>query len=128
MSSELIEITTAFSVTIAVLIGLVALIFSVTVGFKKIAEIENIVGPQGSTIDIQKRAWGGSPVGRWIRIVYLMSFFFWRRIPGHGVKVASGLGDIDADVPWQLRRWLVIPMGVFWFSILMMIVGWLIVG
>ena len=79
MDADLLRVFIALSTYVTVMIGLLALAFSLSLGFKKIAEIENIVGPQGSTIDIQKRAWGGSPVGRWIRIVYLMSFFFWRR-------------------------------------------------
>ncbi|WP_203142729.1 hypothetical protein [Marinobacter mangrovi] len=128
MNSESFEAIVALVVMIDIFIGLAALAFSLTSGFRKIAEIESRIAPKGSTIDVQKKAWGEGPVGRWIRIVYLLSFFFWRRIPGHGVKVASNLGDIHADVPWRLQCWLVIPMVLFWSSILLMVVGWLLIG
>ncbi|TBW47805.1 hypothetical protein EZI54_22190 [Marinobacter halodurans] len=55
MNSESFEAIVALAVMTAVFIGLAALIFSLTIGFRKIAEIESRITPKGSTIDVQKK-------------------------------------------------------------------------
>lgn len=116
------------SVVAGTLVGLLASLFCLTVGFQKIRQIEDIVGYEGGTINDQKSMWGEGPIGRWMRVAYLMNFFFWRQFPGHGVKVASKLGDTTADVPKNLRAWLVWPMTIFWIGFFILMIGGGVLG
>lgn len=122
MNSEHLQAALAITGFSAAQVSLVALIFCLTVAFKRIQLIEEMVGPSGSAINTQKQVWGGGPVGRFMRISYLLNFFFWRQFPGHGKKVASQLGNISVEVPWRLRAWLIVPMGVFGLAMLLVFV------
>ena len=123
-SSDLVMAILAAIGAGSILVGLVSWLVILTIGFRKAIEVEKIVGPEGSGIHGNVWTWGTHPLGRMVRTVGLWSFFFWRKVPGYGVWVASKLGDIHAEVPWRLRGWVVVPLSVVWLSGILLFLCW----
>lgn len=118
MNSDLSLVLLAYAGVFFLTMALLAMLFVLFFSFAKTGEIENIVGSAGSAIQVQKGLWGNGPIGRLVRANYLAAFFFWRQVPGFGQTIAAKFGDVQAVVPWKLRRWVIIPMSVFWFSMI----------
>lgn len=105
------------------IVGLVAALVILTIGFRKVVEAEKLVAPQDSEMHKMARLVGDHLVGRLIRGVALTSFLIQRRFPGWGVRRAAKWGNVEAEVPPRLRRWVLIPQFVAWGSITLMFVS-----
>lgn len=119
-SEELIITVLGLASFAGMIVGLIAALVTVTIGFRKVVEVEKLVAPQGSELYKMARLVGDHLVGRMIRGVALTSFLVQRRFPGWGVKRAEKWGNVDAEVPLRLRRWILIPQAVAWGAVTMM--------
>lgn len=122
MNEEKLQLVMAGIVFFFLAMALLAMCFTLFFSFARTKEIERIVGLTGSAIQIQRGLWGSGPIGRLVRTNLLMAFFFWRQIPGYGQTIASRFGDVQAAVPWLLRRWVVVPMTIFWVSMIIVFI------
>lgn len=97
-------------------IGLLSVIFIVTVAFPRIVEIERRIGTSGKLIDNVRVYCGGGPIGRWLRSLHVFAFFAFRRIPRYGPKIASRYGDELEPLPLSLKLWVTAPHVVFFLA------------
>lgn len=96
----------------SIIIGLIAMGVSLTIGFRKCVEIEQLAGRPGSDMHKMARIYGGHLVGRTIRGAVVGSFLIYRRFPGWGLRRAAKLGDVEVEIPSRLERWVIIPQAV----------------
>lgn len=91
----------------SMLVGLATLLVMLTVGFRKVVEAEKLAAPPGRDCGIRTaRQLGDHLIGRMIRINYMAYFLTLRKLPGWGGRRAAKLGDVEAEVPQRLRRWI----------------------
>jgi len=107
---------TEYALVISLPIGLLSILFIVTVAFPRIAEIERRIGTSGKLIDTVRVYFGGGPIGRWMRSLHVFAFFAFRRIPGYGPKIASRYGDELEPLPLGLKLWVTVPNAVFFLA------------
>ncbi|WP_111497921.1 hypothetical protein [Marinobacter bohaiensis] len=109
----------------SLLTGLLLICFMITAGFKKIKNIEGYIATEGKYLDHVRRLWGAGPIGRWMRLLHVFSFFALQAIPGLGTRMAARLGDEAQSVPLSLRLWAIVPMSlIYTLAIIVVICGW----
>ncbi|WP_148862746.1 hypothetical protein [Marinobacter fonticola] len=113
LSNEMLTVVLGVTSFTGMVVGLVAGVIILTVGFRKVVEVEKLVAPNGSEIDKMARLVGDHFVGRMIRSIALTSFLMHREFPGWGVERAAKWGNVEAEVPSRLRKWVLFPQCLF---------------
>lgn len=109
-------------------VGLLTLVFILLIVFPKIVEVERQIGTDGKLINSIRMAFGGGPVGRWVRSIYVFAFFAFRKIPKFGANIAARYGDETEPLPLSLKLWVTVPHIVFFASALVFLVSGLQYG
>ncbi len=112
-----------YALILSLPLGLLTLVFILLIVFPKIAEVERRIGTQGKLIDSIRLAFGGGPIGRWMRSIYVFAFFAFRRIPKFGPTIASRYGDEIEPLPLRLKLWVTVPHIVFFASAFVFLVS-----
>ncbi|WP_417513060.1 hypothetical protein [Marinobacter sp.] len=105
-----------YALMISLPMGLLSVIFIVTIAFPKIADVELRIGTAGKLIDSVRTSFGGGPIGRWMRSLHVFAFFAYRRIPKYGSKLSARYGDEFEPLPLSLKLWATLPHIVFLLS------------
>lgn len=98
-----------------ILLGLVALLMTLTVFFGAIRKLESHIATPGKQLDEIKKIWGNGPIGRWMRAVHLYFFFLIRKLPVYGPIIGARMGDEKTPSPRRLKMALMIPMSLIFF-------------
>ncbi|HCW91477.1 MAG TPA: hypothetical protein DHU56_15695 [Marinobacter sp.] len=93
-----------------ILLGLIALLMTLTVFFGAIRKLESHIATPGKQLDEIKKIWGNGPIGRWMRAVHLHMFFVFRRLPLYGKSIEARFGDETTHVPTRLKMTFMVPM------------------
>jgi len=103
---------------VSMLGGFFLLILILTFLFPKIAEVESRIATPGKQMDGIRIVWGSGPIGRWMRVVHVYFFFIFRNLPRIGHRIESRMGDEIEALPIGLKLWVILPVSVFFVSII----------
>lgn len=103
---------------ISMLGGFLLLVLIMTLLFPKVVEVENRIATPGKQMDGIRIVWGSGPIGRWMRVVHVYFFFIFRNLPRIGHRVESRMGDEIEALPIGLKLWVILPVSVFFVSII----------
>lgn len=96
----------------AMIIGLLSMIFTITIAFPKIREVESMIASPGKYLDVTRAVWGGGLWARWIRSITVWSFFVYRRLPIIGENIEARMGEEDKPTPRILKLWVLLPVSI----------------
>ena len=96
--------------SIAAVAALVMILLVISLFFKKIEEVENLIATPGKQLAEVRKIWGNGPIGRWMRAMHICSFFLFRSIPRFGEVIASRMGDELQRLSLSDKFWAVIPV------------------
>ncbi|HIO02490.1 hypothetical protein [Marinobacter salarius] len=116
-SEQLVDIAEVLLV-VSVLGGFFLLVLILTFLFPKIAEVESRIATPGKQLDGIREIWGNGPIGRWMRVVHVYFFFIFRNLPRIGPRIESRMGDEAEALPMGLKLWVILPVSVFFVSII----------
>jgi len=105
-----------YTLIISLGLGLFSIFFILAIAFPKIAEVESRIAKPGKLIDSMRMVFGGGPIGRWIRSLYVFAFFAFRNIPKYGSTIAARYGEETEPLPLALKLWATLPHIVFLVS------------
>ncbi|MCG2582365.1 MAG: hypothetical protein KA296_15955 [Marinobacter sp.] len=104
-------------------VGIVLLFLMVTLFFRKTEEVERRIATPGKQLDGIRRIWGNGPIGRWMRVVHVFFFFVFRNLPRVGHRIESRMGDEREALPRGLKLWVILPVSVFFVSIVVSVLA-----
>ncbi len=116
-SEQLVDIAEVLLV-VSVLGGFFLLVLILTFLFPKIAEVGSRIATRGKEVDGSREIWGNGPIGRWMRVVHVYFFFIFRNLPRIGPRIESRMGDEAEALPMGLKLWVILPVSVFFVSII----------
>lgn len=96
----------------AMVIGVLSMIFTITIAFPKVREVESMIASPGKYLDITRAVWGGGPWARWIRSMTVWSFFVYRHLPIIGKNVEARMGEEEKPTPKTLKLWVLLPVSI----------------
>ncbi|MEO9589288.1 MULTISPECIES: hypothetical protein [Marinobacter] len=118
MNSEQLVAIAEVLLVVSVLGGFFLLVLILTFLFPKIAEVESRIATPGKQLDGIREIWGNGPIGRWMRVVHVYFFFIFRNLPRIGPRIESRMGDEAEALPMGLKLWVILPVSVFFVSII----------
>ena len=121
-SEQLVDIAEVLLV-VSVLGGFFLLVLILTFLFPKIAEVESRIATPGKQLDGIREIWGNGPIGRWMRVVHVYFFFIFRNLPRIGPRIESRMGDEAEALPMGLKLWVILPVSVFFVSIIVSLIA-----
>ncbi len=104
-------------------VGLVLLFLMVTLFFRRTEEVERRIATPGKQLDGIRNLWGNGPIGRWMRVVHVFLFFVFRNLPRVGHRIESRMGDEREALPRGLKLWVILPVSVFFVSIVVSVLA-----
>lgn len=112
-----------YALLISLPLSLLTLVFILVIVFPKITEVEKRIGTDGKLINSIRLAFGGGPIGRWMRSNYVFAFFVFQKIPKFGPLIAARYGDVFEPLPLGLKLWVTVPHIVFFASTFVFLVS-----
>lgn len=108
---------------VSMLGGFFLLLLILTLFFPKVVEVENRIATRGKQLDGIRNVWGNGPIGRWMRVVHVFFFFVFRNLPRVGHRIESRMGDESGALPRGLKLWVILPVSVFFASIVVSVLA-----
>ena len=96
----------------AMIVGLVIMVFTITIAFPKIREVESMIASPGKYLDMTRTVWGGGPWARWVRSMTVWSFFVYRHLPIIGKNIEARMGEEEKPTPRTLKLWVLLPVSI----------------
>ncbi|MGK0522737.1 MAG: hypothetical protein ACI92N_000360 [Pseudomonadales bacterium] len=109
---EQLSVVSAFLGMAAMIIGVLSMIFTITIAFPKIREVESMIASPGKYLDMTRAVWGGGPWARWIRSMTVWSFFVYRHLPVIGENIEARMGVEEKPTPRTLKLWALLPVSI----------------
>jgi hypothetical protein len=109
---EQLSVASALLGMVAMIIGVLSMIFTITIAFPKIREVESMIASPGKYLDMTRAVWGGGPWARWVRSMTVWSFFVYRHLPVIGENIEARMGAEEKPTPKTLKLWVLVPVTI----------------
>ncbi|WP_375192369.1 hypothetical protein [Marinobacter sp.] len=100
-------------------VGLIPLLVIITIGFRYVSLIEDLVATERGGISAARYIWQGKLIGRLMRSSNVFAYLMFRAIPYPFFQQrASLLGDPAVPLPRKWQAWVITPMLLMYLAVM----------